>query len=197
MKPQSSTAETRSTSSVHAFLTIRSKDRLKLEELQTELDRFDRHSASLRLPAIEESLRASQQTYRRDPTDANFEQLVETVIRTQLLRSGYGGLVYNSVEVALRQFIATKMKPFLCPIVSNALERAEASLRRITDIENQKHVELTGHNLERSAVVDAAAQPVAQLSHWLSLINETTSPIAIQDFIAALLTVANAESGDS
>lgn len=156
-------------------LKLSSGDLKMLNAFEEVVARFERQFDATRVPRIYESVRSSRDAYVDNPTDENLEKFrLVLAHEAHMVFSHTNGPQFGiTIDLARKAFYEREVKPWIDPILSDALKRARDEFEAVLKTESAKIEAATGHPYHsgiKSKVIDEAAAQVKELEKLQSSI---------------------------
>lgn len=135
------------------------------ERLQAEFDRFEAQLKTVNVTELIEKFRTAREAYLKSPTNENFEAVKRVSFEKRFFRAESESRI--AARAARAHFIEMQIVPWALVLLTRALEKARANLKKVTQEEDARHRQLTGGPLTVSGIVDEAKRPVRHLESLL------------------------------
>lgn len=164
-------------------------ERATLETLVTQCKVFQEHRTRTRNSAFSDRVRSARDAYVSSPSDSNLEKCSEALraeAHAILLPHTNIGQLMTAIELAEKEFVDKKVRPFVEPIIERELKAARKNLEAVKKAESKKIEEVTGHPYHpgvKSKLIDEAAEPVAELEQLRAMIASSNHSVRVRDFL--------------
>jgi hypothetical protein len=125
------------------------------------------HESFLRSDFRDQKIEAVQAAYVENPSADNFRQFMDSIITREHFRV-IAPKLSLVVESASARLIREEVLPLARPIIERNLELAKSKLAEIHKVEDLAHRQRFGRNVEDSALISQAREPVTDLEQVLA-----------------------------
>jgi hypothetical protein len=138
---------------------LSAEDVVRGRELKKELARLIARHRSMGTSALYDRKRELTAAYLTKPNEESVAKLQKECAEIDFLLANRK--VRPKLGDHIDSFVCLEIIPFLRPLLEHGLELARRALANISEVENQRSVELTGAPTTFSNVIEAARRPVS------------------------------------